>query len=371
MYHSSARPQCTPQTKRPPLTRRGRLHIRIKEIDRALVDRYGPRLPDDDEARDYFRPLIQHALLIGPERARDLVAKRMPEFEDELDGESGHWWGDDELGVYLDFTDADRTRLKTWTIGGCDFLRDSRIKRRRRKRRVADRARRAKAGARPQRQSAERARPWEAEGISRATYYRRKAEAERDTVETVSRPAILSPNAGAARAASLTAPAADTSPQKTFTPVAAKKVSRVEASPPAPAIATTRADKPQGARQWKAGDGPEPATTTARADRGIARETIDAAELAARKDHLRNRADWLAGQRKALAVQTGNRRCGEKPDISEETKRTRIDRDGRQKYELARARMQQQYQSSPTYQRRAAALAEAIRLGEIEGGVLQ
>jgi hypothetical protein len=60
---------------------------------------------------------------------------------------------------------------------------------RRRKRIAADRARRAKAGARPHAQSAERLMPWIDEGISRSTWYRRRAKIITD--ETNSRPIDL------------------------------------------------------------------------------------------------------------------------------------------------------------------------------------
>ena len=171
-----------------------RLPIRVSNSKRLLADKYGSHLPDTEDARHDLLPHVHHLVLLrGPERARCEALRLLPELtEAEIAGmiRDACWWEDDELGVYLDLTDADRTRLKITTIGACDCLRAERLKRRKRNRRDADRARRAKAGAKPQKQSAARRRPWDAEGISKATHYRR-LKAAREASETVSRPASL------------------------------------------------------------------------------------------------------------------------------------------------------------------------------------
>lgn len=363
MYHFPPSDQLADERphprKRPRLTKRGRLHIRLAEIDRMLTDRYGPRLPDTDEARDDLRPLIQHALLIGPERARELALRLLPELEgEELDAmvsEGGFWWGDDELGVHLEFTDADRTRLKTWTIGGCDVLKAERIARRRRKRRAADRARRAKAGAAPRRQSAERTRPWEAEGISRATYYRRKASTAPETGETVSRPAILDSAGGAAQSQPANTGGA-----------AANKNSLVEAAPPVPAIVTTRAEEPASGRPMEEPASPsEPAPTTARAE-----SMIDGREMVARLENRRRRSEWLVRQQIRARLIELDRRSGIKLRPGDLAVLEKVERVRRERCAISHARRLEQMQSPAAQNRRArmeAALAEAIKQGLIEG----
>ena len=98
---------------------------------------------------------------------------------------TGRRWKADALARELGLDDATRTRLKIKTIGAVDCGKSKRMNRRRRKRIAADRARRAKAGARPHAQSAAATQPWLDEGISRRTWYRRRANG---TVGTDSRP---------------------------------------------------------------------------------------------------------------------------------------------------------------------------------------
>ena len=80
------------------------------------------------------------------------------------------------------------------TIGAIDVNKRQRAKLRKLKRRERDRQRRQQRGARPRVQSLSRTRPWEAEGISRRTWERRRKTAETHTINHPSdanaRPAI-------------------------------------------------------------------------------------------------------------------------------------------------------------------------------------
>src|SRR5262249_13253202 len=73
----------------------------------------------------------------------------------------------------LHVSDAERTALKIWTIGAYDVPKAERIKRRKEKRRLADKARRQARGGKSRELSASRTRPWEGFGISRSTWERR------------------------------------------------------------------------------------------------------------------------------------------------------------------------------------------------------
>jgi hypothetical protein len=134
--------------------------------------------------------MADHLAQIDPRLIRPWAATWMPTLPaTELDAliadvGTGRRWKADALARELGLDDATRTRLKIKTIGAIDCGKAKRKTRRRRKRIAADRARRAKAGARPHSQSAENLMPWIEAGISRATYYRRR-RAQITTGETV------------------------------------------------------------------------------------------------------------------------------------------------------------------------------------------
>ncbi|UVO38097.1 hypothetical protein KUL72_06890 [Bradyrhizobium arachidis] len=171
--------------------------LRVAELQRIFVTYYGGRrLPDDDAGRADLRLMADHLAQIDPRLIRTWAAQWMPTFAGpELDMliarvGIGRRWKADALARELRLDDSTRTRLKIRTIGAVDCSKSKRMTRRRRKRIAADRARRAKAGARPHTQSAAATQPWIDEGVSRSTYYRRRAarKAGRATVETDSRP---------------------------------------------------------------------------------------------------------------------------------------------------------------------------------------
>jgi hypothetical protein len=92
----------------------------------------------------------------------------------------------DPLGKLLRLSDADRTRLVIRTVGAYDVDREARAKRRLAKKRERDRerarAKRVAKGAVPREQylagALSRAKPWEAMGISRRTFERRRSIAQ-------------------------------------------------------------------------------------------------------------------------------------------------------------------------------------------------
>jgi hypothetical protein len=85
-------------------------------------------------------------------------------------------WTADTLAWRIGLTDATRTLLKITTIGATDCNKAQRAERRRQQDASAHRARRAARHRRGQGQ------PWELQGISRATWYRRGKPAGRETV---------------------------------------------------------------------------------------------------------------------------------------------------------------------------------------------
>lgn len=173
------------------------VNLRVKELQRIYADKYGAGcLPDDDAGHADLRLMADHLAQIDSSRIRLWAATWMPTLTTaDLEAiitevGTGRRWKADALALELGLDDATRTRLKIKTIGAIDCRKAQRTKRRRAKRVTAARARRAKAGAKPREQSAAATKPWLKEGISKSTYYRRRATQKLglETLETNSRP---------------------------------------------------------------------------------------------------------------------------------------------------------------------------------------
>jgi hypothetical protein len=181
----------------------------LREIERVVNDRHGT-VPDTDDADVYLIPVAQCFRKI-------LVDKGKPASVDAVMQRFGFWcerWApglstdqvadivrgvlaqpkldaDDDLGATLRLSYADRQRLGIRTIGSYDVDRKSRTKLARARKQERDRLhaeeiRRAK-GAIPravyEARGLSKMKPWEKMGISRATYYRRGANAHAE-IET-------------------------------------------------------------------------------------------------------------------------------------------------------------------------------------------
>jgi hypothetical protein len=179
---------------RPPL-----VYVRLREVEAVFEDNYGGKfLPDNDTGRENLFIIAQHIREFGGDIVQHIVAFAamwafwMPEAEaralaNEVIAEPRKWKAD-SLAKELGVTKKQRDRLGLTTIGAINCNARQRKRMRRKQRAAADAARRLAAGAQPHSKSTERMKPWEAEDISRATYYRhRKAASE--TNETDSRPA--------------------------------------------------------------------------------------------------------------------------------------------------------------------------------------
>ena len=153
-------------------------YFRLPELERIYADRWGPVLPDDDAGRsDLFIAFNHLAHRGGDVLAR--MAKWARMWAPWMGEAEVRWralrvaqrplrWNADSLGKLLRLTDADRQRLRIKTIGACDVTKAER-----------DRLRRERWNTKRRRQTREgylatntasRAKPWEAEGISRAKW---------------------------------------------------------------------------------------------------------------------------------------------------------------------------------------------------------
>lgn len=93
--------------------------IRLRDLLAVIEDR-GARLPDNALGRRHLGIVLDHALLIGRDAARELAHRLLPELHDaELDGmlaRNARYWPATELAAAIDFNDRDRKRLGISTI---------------------------------------------------------------------------------------------------------------------------------------------------------------------------------------------------------------------------------------------------------------
>jgi hypothetical protein len=97
----------------------------------------------------------------------------------------------DNLARFLGVTYEQRQQLGLTTVGSINVKRRARKELRKRENRIAHERHRRALGMRPQSQSLSRLKPWEAEGVSRRTWYRRN-KARTGTGTILSAPIFLS-----------------------------------------------------------------------------------------------------------------------------------------------------------------------------------
>jgi hypothetical protein len=168
--------------------------LRLGDVRRLLRHRYGPVLPDDDAGREDLRELLLPISLgnyAGKKmrKAIELWARWLPQDEAELliadiertEPKLRRRTGKD-LGERMRLTNAERERLRLWTIAACDVTAEERVECRKQKERDRKRRRRAANGSRPRAEyeanSISRTKPWIAEGYNcRRTWERHRNKA--------------------------------------------------------------------------------------------------------------------------------------------------------------------------------------------------
>jgi hypothetical protein len=163
----------------------------LGELNRIFRDRYGPEFPDDDAGRDDIELLCKlHALhpTHGREKMKNAIevwAPWMKKDEAELimsdclviDSRRIRPWPN-ELRDKIGLSTIDYERLKAWHVPPIDKTLEELAEYRKAKRSTRAESTRRKAGAKPRSiylsNSQSRLKPWESQGISRATWYRRR-----------------------------------------------------------------------------------------------------------------------------------------------------------------------------------------------------
>jgi hypothetical protein len=154
--------------------------IRLSELERLYRARWGRQLPDDDAGRDDLVLAFSHisdidscikwATAWAPWLSRDDAEALAEQIT-----AAPNWLKARPLGERLGLTDYERTALKIGTIRPIDVTDEALVERRGRKNREGKALKRHLArAAKPA--PASHTKPWEAEGIDRATWYRHKAK---------------------------------------------------------------------------------------------------------------------------------------------------------------------------------------------------
>jgi hypothetical protein len=175
--------------------------LRVGDLKQYCRHRYGAVLPDDDAGRHDLLELLRPVSLgsaparviantiqtwapwMAQAEAAELIAQiqAMPRYE--------RWPTDKTLGKRLNVTNAERNRLRLWRIHPVDMTDGQMAEQRKAKRKLRDRRKRQQAGRKPRdtyiAASLTKQGPWKAEGISRATWYRRQERSGSDLMRQV------------------------------------------------------------------------------------------------------------------------------------------------------------------------------------------
>ncbi|MEH2589872.1 hypothetical protein V1273_003711 [Bradyrhizobium sp. AZCC 1721] len=171
--------------KRPPSMAR----LRCGDLKRLFVHQYGYVLPDDDAGRDDARIMLHHLAMLPGERRRPMaswlriwapwmVLEEASRLVDAVLAKPIRWRAD-TLAKRLGLTAAVRSELGITTIGAIDLLKAEREEARNARSLQRRVKKRRKRGVQPRdewlaQHSKERTKPWEAEGVSRRTWFRRR-----------------------------------------------------------------------------------------------------------------------------------------------------------------------------------------------------
>jgi hypothetical protein len=163
-------------------------NLRLASIERLIKGRHGgPCDTDDveiyfeaaipyliDQANYYGRPIS--SLTWAQQWTPALVEDRGRSWFDEVEAEAAMnptYLSSDRLAKLLQVTSDEVRRYGLRTFGSVDRPKKQRKQDRKAKDREYQRQKRLEAGATPRDQSLTTQKPWEVEGISRATWYRR------------------------------------------------------------------------------------------------------------------------------------------------------------------------------------------------------
>jgi hypothetical protein len=167
--------------KRPKIHQQPDLNpIRIRDLHRLFRRRYCGEFyifPDDDAGREDLAILAsfyihdRHLIRNIKVRAPWLIGDDLDDFLSSIVHPIE--WTSAKLADALNLHEAERVELGIVSIGAVDVTPEQRKAKRKARNRERKRETRRAKGAKPQARSKSRLKPWNSEGISRATWYRR------------------------------------------------------------------------------------------------------------------------------------------------------------------------------------------------------
>ena len=180
--------------------------LRYGALIRLFRARYGNELPNDEAGVEDLWLLLQNVSLAlsGAEKkmrcAIEIWAPWLPEDEAEARVELlkkltiyERTPTARELGDRLNVTSTVRERLKLWPFLPVDMTDEQLAEQRKAKDRQRKAARRRQLGVKPRSASLLKLKPWEAEGISRPTWYRRREKVMSATIVSELRTELSQP----------------------------------------------------------------------------------------------------------------------------------------------------------------------------------
>jgi hypothetical protein len=176
--------------------------LRYGALMKLFRHRYGYQFPDDDAGREDLLVLLC-VVSLAQSGADQKMANVIEMWAPWLHADEAAEYLDRinrltiydrmptarALGIVLNLTNAERERLRLWPIKPTDMTDEELTAQRKIKERERQKLRRRSNGAAPKRVAA---RPWEAEGIARSTWYRRRRnETQKHAHETPAYATIL------------------------------------------------------------------------------------------------------------------------------------------------------------------------------------
>lgn len=160
--------------------------LRMRDIERLFTHRYGTELPDDDAGLEDLELAAHHIAHLDGNAERHILDWAWMWapwlwYRDDINPEefahriatSPRRYKADTLAVKLRLTKDERDALGITTIRAIGWTTQMMADLRRKKKRWREAARRRATGAKSRLDSAAQTKPWEAMGMSRATWYRR------------------------------------------------------------------------------------------------------------------------------------------------------------------------------------------------------
>jgi hypothetical protein len=163
---------------------------RINDLTRIYRDQYPAGLPHNGLGFKYAKYMIRTKAFVDSLAKREKWLDRYAPFlsadeRTKILGYSPHWYSDKSLGDHLELYDEDRERLQAWTIAACDVTREERDAINVEKNRRRQEQHRRKNQSKPRAEylaEVKGTEPWKDEGVSRATWYRRRKDCETGSV---------------------------------------------------------------------------------------------------------------------------------------------------------------------------------------------